>query len=294
MRQVRDDDVAVVLALPARPRAHLAVAALVELEQLRAVADDLAAGGEIRPRHMVEQRLDLRVGVLEQMDASLHQLADVVRRDVGRHAHRDAGGAVDEDVRQACGQELRLLQRAVEVRCPLDGALFQLGQQGLCIGREARLGVAHRREGFRIVRRAPVALPVHQRRAVVEGLRHRHHRFITSAVAVRVVFAEHVTDGARALLVFGGRLQAQLAHRIDDAALHGLQTVLDMRQRAVEHHVHRVVEIGLFGKDAQRQAFGFDEIRGHGQRSVRQRKKFRCGDARRPHPACRAPLRPRP
>jgi hypothetical protein len=53
--------------------------------------------------------------------------------------------------------------------------------------------------------------------------------------------------------VLAGGAQAEFAHRIDDAPLHRLETVTDIRQGAVEDHVHRIIEIGLLGEGAQRQ-----------------------------------------
>ncbi len=75
-----------------------------------------AAGREIRARDDVDQRLVAGIGRLDQVQAGLDQLADVVRRDVGRHAHRDAAGAVGQQVREGRRQHHRLCQRAVVVR----------------------------------------------------------------------------------------------------------------------------------------------------------------------------------
>ena len=62
------------------------------------------------------------------------------------------------------------------------------------------LGVAHRRRVV-AVDRAEVALPVDQRVAQREVLRHAHERVVDRGVAVRVVLAHHVADDARALHV---------------------------------------------------------------------------------------------
>ena len=55
--------------------------------------------------------------------------AQVVRRDVGRHADRDAGRAVDQQVRDLGRQDRRLLFLAVVVRLEVDGFLVDVGQQ---------------------------------------------------------------------------------------------------------------------------------------------------------------------
>ena len=59
------------------------------------------------------------------------------------------------------------------------------------------------------------------------------------------------TVRARLLVLLAGR-EAELAHRVDDAALHGLEPVGQRRQRAIEDHVHRIVEVRLLREGAQR------------------------------------------
>ena len=67
-----------------------------------------------------------------------------------------------------------------------------------------------------------------------------------------MVLADDITHRARRFLVLGGSIEAQLAHRIDDASLHRLQTIADEGQGAVQHHVHGVIEVGLLGIFLQR------------------------------------------
>src|SRR3546814_3564386 len=64
---MRDDDVAVLVALPARPRADLAVAGLVDLQQVMRFGNDFAAGRIIGCRHEFAELFDVRVRMLEQM-----------------------------------------------------------------------------------------------------------------------------------------------------------------------------------------------------------------------------------
>ena len=72
--------------------------------------DDDAAGREIRALDPFQQRLRLRVGLVDQMQRRVAQLGGVVRRDRGRHADRDALRAVGEQVREAAGQHDRLFR----------------------------------------------------------------------------------------------------------------------------------------------------------------------------------------
>jgi hypothetical protein len=76
------------------------------------------------------------------------------------------------------GSSGRLVERAVEVRHPIDRALPELGEQHLRSTRQPRLGVAHRGERLRVVLRAPVAVAVDDRIAVRERLRHVHHGLV--------------------------------------------------------------------------------------------------------------------
>ena len=61
-------------------------------------AEDGGAGREIRPRHVFHQLLHGELGIVDQRAAGIDQLAEIVRRDVGRHADRDAARAVGQQV----------------------------------------------------------------------------------------------------------------------------------------------------------------------------------------------------
>ncbi len=63
---------------------------------------------------------------------------------------------------------------------------------------------------------------------------------------MRMVFTQHVADGTGGFLKLGGSIQSQFGHRIDDAALNGLQAIPDKRQRPVHDDVHGVVQVGVF------------------------------------------------
>lgn len=249
MGQRCDDDVAIFFA-PDRPLLDGALAGLVDFADVVARGDDLGVGRVVRPLHMGHQGIQAGVRVVQELHAGVGYFPRVVRRDVGRHAHGDAGHPVEQDVRQAGGQHHRLFHGAIEVRRPLHRALPQLGEQQLGEARQARLGITHGGEGFGIVRRAPVALTVHQRVAVGERLGHQHHGFVTGAVAVGMVLTEYVTHGTGRLLVLGEGGEPQLAHGIDDAPLHGLEAVADMGQGPVHDDVHGVVQVSLLGKGA--------------------------------------------
>ena len=60
----------------------------------------------------------------------------------------------------------------------------------------------------------------------------RTTRLVERRVAVRVVAAHHVADDLRALAVLGVGGQVLLPHRVEDAALHRLEAVAHVGQRA--------------------------------------------------------------
>ena len=198
------------------------------------------AGREVGALDVLHQVLDVRVGLVDQLHDRVDDLAEVVRRDVRRHADRDAGAAVDEQVREACRQDERLALRLVVVRAEVDRVVVELAQHLLGELREPRLGVAHRR-GRVVVDRAEVALAVDERVAHRERLRETHERVVDRLVAVRVMVAHHVADDVGGLDVRPARTVAVRPHRVEDAAVHGLQPVAHVRQGARDDDRHRVV-----------------------------------------------------
>ena len=61
---------------------------------------------------------------------------------------------------------------------------------------------------------------------------------------MRVVLTHHLADDEGALAVRAVRLQAEVVHRVEDAAVDRLEAVADVGQRAADDHAHRVVEVG--------------------------------------------------
>ena len=157
----------------------------------------------------------------------------------GRHADGDAGRTVDQQVREACRHDRRLHQRFVEVGVKVDGLLFDVAHHLHRQLRQARLGIAHR-GGAVAVDGAKVALSFDEQVARREVLRQTHHGVVDGGIAVRVVFAEHVADDARGLAEGLVRRDAELVHGIEDAAMHGLEAVAHVGQRAADDDRHRI------------------------------------------------------
>ena len=68
-------------------------------------------------------------GIVDQRDAGVDHFAQIVRRNVGGHADRDAAGAVDQKIREFRRQNRRLLLGAVVVRLEIDGVLVDILEQ---------------------------------------------------------------------------------------------------------------------------------------------------------------------
>jgi hypothetical protein len=242
-----DDGLAAALVqfLEARARAHreAAAAALVGRGDLLRTVDD-AGGGEVRTRHVLHQAGERDRRIIQQRHAGIDDLAEIVRRDVGGHADGDARGAVDQQVRHPCGQHRRLLLALVVIRREVDGLAVDVGQQFVRQARHPHLGVTHR-GGQIAVDRAEIALPVDQQVAHRERLRHAHDGVVDGDVPVRVILADHVADDARGFLVRTVIVVAELAHRVQHAAVHRLESVAHVRQRPPDDDAHRVVQVGL-------------------------------------------------
>ena len=150
VRELGDHDRALPAAelLDVRPRAHHDAAApgSVGVADPRP-ADDDRAGGEVGPVHVLHQVVDARVGLVDQLHDRVDRLAELVRRDVRRHPHRDPRRAVDEQVREAGRQHRRLAARLVVVRDEVDRVHVDVAQHLRRESRQPALRVPHRRGG---------------------------------------------------------------------------------------------------------------------------------------------------
>ena len=90
--------------------------------------EDDAAGRKIRTRNDVDEIVDAERGIVDQRDAGVDNLAQIVRRDIGRHADRNAAGAVDQKVREFRRQNRRLLFGIIVVRLEIDGVLVDIAE----------------------------------------------------------------------------------------------------------------------------------------------------------------------
>ena len=207
-------------------------------------AIDDAGGGEVRPRHQFHQLIDTYLGALDHRQTGGDDLPQVMGRDVGRHAHGDTGGAVDQQVGEARRQDRRLLLGLVVVGDEIDRLLVQVVQQTVGDARHAHLGVTHGRGGV-TVHGAEVALAVHQHVAHGKGLSHAHDGVVDGGIAMGVILTDDVADHARRLLVGLVPVVAQFVHGEQDPAMDRLEAVAHVRQRPAHDHAHGVIQVGL-------------------------------------------------
>lgn len=180
--------------------------------------------------------------ILQAPVHGLRELAEVVRRDVGGHAHGDTARTVGQQVGEPARQNRGLLHPSVVVRDEIDCLLVDFTQHLHRQRSESRFGVTHGR--WRIVtRRAEVALAVHQRVAQRPRLGHADQGVVDRGVAVRMVVTHRLGNGARGFGVAAIRTEARVVHRVQHAAVHGLETVAHLGQRAAHDHAHGVVDV---------------------------------------------------
>ena len=226
---------------------------------------DYSSGRKIRTRHDGDQIVDRERRIVDQRDTGVDHLAEIVRRDIGRHADRDAARAVDQQVREFGRQHDRFLLAAVIVRLEVDRVLIEVVEQRDGGAGQPNLGVALGRRRV-AVDRAEIALAVDQRQAHGEVLRQPHQRVVDRQIAMGVEFAHGIAGDARRFVVRPLRRVIVLVHRIEDAPVHRLQSVARVRQRAGHDHAHGVIEVAalhLLG-DRHRANVGGTAVRGRG------------------------------
>ena len=131
----------VLLNLRARAHEQAAPPGAISLADSRSPADE-APRGEIRPRHQLDELVHRDIGLPDDGDGGGDNLGQVVRRYVGRHAHRDPRCPVYQQVGQAGGQYRGLHLLVVVIGLEVDRLLVDIGQELLPDLLHATLGVA--------------------------------------------------------------------------------------------------------------------------------------------------------
>jgi hypothetical protein len=180
--------------------------------------------------------------VLDEVDGGVDHLAQVVGRDVGGHADRDALAAVDQQVREPRREDRGLLGLPGVVVDEVDRVLVDAVEEAHGQGRQAALRVP--RGGRTEVRAAEVAVAVDEGVAQREVLGHAHEGVVDGAVAVGVVLAHHVAGDPGALHVAAVGAGAEVLHAPEDPAVHRLEAVARVGQGPGRDDRHGVVEEG--------------------------------------------------
>ena len=180
--------------------------------------------------------------MLDDPDDSVDDLAQVVGRDVRRHAHGDARRPVHEQVGERGRQDGRLFGALVVVRDEIDRLFVEVGHHLVGQRLQPRLRIAHRRRRISIDR-SKVSLAVDQEIPHVEALREPNERVVNGRVAVRMEIPHHLADDLRALAVGAGRPEPHQPHAVQHATMRWLQPVAHIGQRAADDHAHRVIHV---------------------------------------------------
>ena len=215
----------------------------VDHAQIFSIGDDSAPQRKIGALNVLEQILRFGIGIFDQMDAGSDDFAEVVRRNIRRHAHRDSGSTVEQQVGEPGRQNNRFHLAAIIVRAHFNRLELQLFNQMLGNLRDLGFGITRRR-GRQPHDRTEVSLTMDQRVPQGEILRHPNQGVVNGHFAVRMIIAHRRTAdfGAFERLAIGGEMQV-LVHRVDDSPLNRLQAVTNVGQRPRRDNRHGVIQI---------------------------------------------------
>ena len=243
---VDDDGLALtaidILEMGRRAHDQATATGAIPVAHTRHAIDD-AGRGEIGSRDDLDQVVDGRFRMAQQILAAIDHFVQVVRRNIRRHPDRNTRRAVDQQVGHASRQNQRLVFVTVVVRPEIDRFLVDVGEQLMADLGHADFGVTH---GSRVVtvHRAEIALAVNQHITQRKTLRHAHDGVVNRGIAVRVILTDHVTDDTRRLLIGTIPVVIQLMHRKQYTPVHWLETVTHIWKRTSNNHAHGVIEVG--------------------------------------------------
>ena len=203
-----------------------------------------ASGGEVGSGDGLQQIAggDVR-GVQHLHDGPKH-FTGVVRGQRAAHAHRNAGGAVDQQVGESSGEDgwfvsglvvvgFEINRVELEVRHHLDRGLGHAG-----------FGVSHGRRRI-AVNGTEVPLLVDEHGPHLPILTHVDQRGIDHRLAVGVVVAGGVTGDLGAFSVLGSGAKFEVMHGHQDASLGRLEAISNVGQSPVGDGAHGIEQIAL-------------------------------------------------
>ena len=101
------------------------------------LAVDVGAGGEVGAGNELQDLLQRSVGFFDQQDGGFDDFRQVVRRNVGGHAHGDSVRSVDQQAGNPRRQNDGLLLALIEVGNEIHGVFLDVGQHLLGDFRQA-------------------------------------------------------------------------------------------------------------------------------------------------------------
>src|SRR5210317_290692 len=104
-------------------------------------AHDEAAGREIWTRDQLKQLFDLKFRIVDHGNQAIDYLAQVVRRDLGRHTNSNTLGTVDQQVWVFAGKDQGLFERIIIVGPKLDSLLVEIVEQFMSQPVHANFGI---------------------------------------------------------------------------------------------------------------------------------------------------------
>ena len=103
-----------------------------------------ARGWEIRRLDDIDQVFQINRRVFQHAQTRINRIGQIVRRNIGGHTDRNAGRAIDQQVRETRRQHQRFHLLAVVVGAEIDGIGINIGHQFRCDFLHAALGITHR------------------------------------------------------------------------------------------------------------------------------------------------------
>ena len=178
---------------------------------------------------MLHQPFDVDVGIVDVGADGVAAFPEVVGSHVGSHTYGDAGGAVEQKQRKLGGKNRGLFDGVIEVERHVHRILVDVRDDIFRHFLEFGLGVTHCSDRV-AVHASEVALAVHQRITLVPPLGETRHCVVYGAVSVRMELTEHLAHDTGRFLRLPAVRQAEPVHPEKHPALHGLQTVADVRK----------------------------------------------------------------
>ena len=165
-----------------------------------------------------------------------------MRRHVRSHTYGYTACAVHQQVRESCRQHGRLTTAVVVVELHIYGIFVDIVQHLFCQFLQSRLGVTH---GSRTVavHTTEVTLTIYQRITHCPRLCQANQCAVYTAVAVRVVLTHYLADDCCTFLCRFVARVTHIPHRVQHAAVNGLEAVTHVGQRTGYNHTHGIIDV---------------------------------------------------